>query len=76
MQDTSLRPSTDRARLRLWGWPIALGILSATGLVSALVSDTWGDWWSWIALGLPTAAMAWYGLRRGPSSSSLPDRQR
>ncbi|MGV3569008.1 MAG: hypothetical protein ACO1PB_00320 [Ramlibacter sp.] len=60
--------SADRPRLRLWGWPFALGALTGTGLASALVSDAWGDWWSWIALGIPTAVMGWYGLRRAPAS--------
>jgi len=49
---------------RLWGWPIALGLLIASGLTTALVSDGWGDAWSWLALGLPVVVMAWYGLRR------------
>lgn len=49
---------------RLWAWPIALGMLSATGLVSALVSDHWGDAWSWFALGLPLAVLARHSLRR------------
>ena len=58
--------SIDRARapaLRLWGWPIVLGLLSASGLVSALLSEGWGDAWSWFALGLPVAVIAWFGLR-------------
>ena len=38
--------------------------LSATGLLSALVSDDWGDAWAWFALGLPLAVMAWHSLRR------------
>lgn len=52
---------------RLWGWPIALGMLTASGLVSALVSEGWGDVWSWVALGVPVAVMVWFGLvrRRG-----------
>ncbi|MDO5626481.1 MAG: hypothetical protein Q4G71_17565 [Pseudomonadota bacterium] len=49
---------------RLWAWPIALGALSLSGLISALVSDHWGDRWSWLALGLPVAVMAWHALRR------------
>nr|WP_225977955.1 hypothetical protein [Paracidovorax avenae] len=50
---------------RVWGWPIALGLLTASGLLSALVSDGWGDTWSWVALGVPVAVMAWFGwLRR------------
>ncbi|WP_333908850.1 hypothetical protein [Acidovorax sp. GBBC 3334] len=48
----------------LWGWPIALGVLTTSGLISALVSDGWGDTWSWVALGVPVAVMAWFGLRR------------
>ncbi|QTD44145.1 hypothetical protein [Ottowia testudinis] len=45
---------------RLWAWPIALGVLTASGLLSALVSDGWGDAWSWLALGAPVAVMAWH----------------
>ena len=52
------------ASLRLWGWPLALGVLTTTGLITALVSDAWGDVWSWVALGVPVLVMAWYGLRR------------
>jgi len=49
---------------RVWAWPLALAILSASGLFSALVSDTWGDVWSWLALGLPVLVMTRYSLRR------------
>ncbi|RZS78773.1 hypothetical protein [Pigmentiphaga kullae] len=52
--------------LRIWAWPLALGILTITGLLSALVSDTWGDAWSWVGLGAPVAVMLWFGLRRHP----------
>jgi len=41
----------------LWGWPIVMGVLTTTGLLTALVSDTWGDWWSWAALSVPVAVM-------------------
>lgn len=58
----------DRDFLRLWAWPVALGALAASGLASALVSDAWGDWWSWFALGVPVAVMAWHALRRAPAS--------
>lgn len=50
--------------LRLWAWPLALGLLTVSGLLSALVSEHWGDAWSWFALGLPVAVMCWWGLRR------------
>ncbi len=39
-----------------------LGALTASGLGTALVSDAWGDVWSWVALGIPTAVMTWYAL--------------
>ena len=44
----------------LWGAPIVLGALTLSGLLTALVSDGLGDWWSWLGLGLPVATMAWY----------------
>ncbi len=54
----------------LWGWPIVMGVLSTTGLLTALVSDTWGDWWSRAALGVPVAVMGWYSwLRRSPATA-------
>jgi hypothetical protein len=53
---------------RLWGWPIALGVLTTTGLLSALVSDGWGDAWSWLALGVPVAVMAWFAWRPQPTT--------
>ena len=51
-------------RTQLWGCPIALGLLSASGLVTALVSESWGDVWSWVGLGVPVVVMTWYSLRR------------
>ncbi|MBN9367991.1 MAG: hypothetical protein J0H59_13295 [Comamonadaceae bacterium] len=57
---------------RMWGWPLTLGLLTASGLATALVSDSWGDWWSWLGLGVPVAVMAWFGLRRAPAAA--PDR--
>ena len=58
--------SKPRPFLALWGWPIAMGVLTTTGLITALVSDTWGDWWSWVGLGIPVAVMGWYGRPRAP----------
>ena len=49
-----------------WGWPIALAVLSAGGLISALVADGAWDAVSWFGLGLPVAVCAWFGLRRAP----------
>ena len=47
----------------IWAWPLVLGMLMASGLVSALVSDQWGDVWSWIGLGVPVAVMSVYALK-------------
>lgn len=49
--------------LRLWAWPLALGLLSVSGLLSALVSEHWGDYWSWLALGGSVLVMGWHGWR-------------
>ncbi|HEY0062134.1 MAG TPA: hypothetical protein VGC21_08435 [Telluria sp.] len=53
---------SDRFR-RIWTWPLALGVLTASGLVSALVADGWGDVWSWLGLGVPTAVMLVFALK-------------
>jgi hypothetical protein len=54
----------DRGRfMRVWGWPLFLALSTGSGLVSGLVSDGWGDVWSWVGLGLPTAVIAWFGWR-------------
>ena len=50
----------------LWGGPIVMGVLTTTGLITALVSDTWGEWWSWVGLGIPVAVMCWYRRPRAP----------
>ena len=46
------------AFLRLWGWPLLIATVAVSGLVSALLSDGWGDVWSWLALGLPVGVSA------------------
>ena len=48
---------------RMWTWPLAIALLTASGLVSALVSDRWGDVWAWIGLGVPLAVAAWFACR-------------
>ena len=54
----------------LWGWPIVMGVLTTTGLLTALVSDTWGDWWSWAALGVPVAVMGSYSWPRRSAATA------
>jgi hypothetical protein len=53
---------------RVWAWPVALGALTTTGLVSALVSDSWGDAWSWFALGVPVVVAVRHSMRGGRRS--------
>jgi hypothetical protein len=44
---------------RIWFWPLVLALFTASGLVSALLSDDWGDVWAWLALLVPLATIAW-----------------
>ena len=39
----------------LWRTPLLLGLITASGLASALVADGWGNVWSWFALAAPLA---------------------
>ena len=48
----------------LWGWPLVIAVVSAIGLVGALVGDGAWDWLGWIGLGVPCVVAAWFGLRR------------
>jgi hypothetical protein len=50
--------------LRMWGAPIMLAALTMIGLISALLGDDVWDYVSAVALGVPTIACAWFGLRR------------
>ncbi|MBN9411158.1 MAG: hypothetical protein J0H69_18595 [Burkholderiales bacterium] len=51
-----------------WGWPIVMAVLSAVGLLSALLGNGVWDWVSWIGLGIPALACCWLGLRRKQTS--------
>ena len=44
----------------VWGMPVAIGVLSAIGLVSALLGDGMWDALSWAALATPVAVVFWY----------------
>lgn len=39
--------------------PIVIAVLGLVGLVSALTGDGWRDALSWVALGVPMAAIGW-----------------
>ncbi len=49
---------------RAWPWPLALALLTAFGLVSALTGDGAWDALSWVALALVLALSARHALRR------------
>ncbi|HVY07655.1 MAG TPA: hypothetical protein VHB46_16895 [Burkholderiales bacterium] len=49
--------------MKIWGWPIVLGLLSAAGLMSALLGDGVWDALSWFTLGAPLAVIAFYVWR-------------
>lgn len=50
--------------MKMWGAPIALGLFTSIGLISALLGDGLWDTISAITLGAPVAVCAWYALRR------------
>jgi hypothetical protein len=49
---------------RVWTWPLVIAAFSLSGLLSALVSDGWGDVWAWLALGLPLMVIARFSFGR------------
>ena len=59
-----------RSAWQVFAVPTVLGVLSAVGLIAALLGDGWWDGLSWLALGIPCLVMVWYwfgagrGLRR------------
>jgi len=48
----------------VYGGPLLLGVLSATGLLTALLSEGTGRYFSWLAVGAPIAITAWFFGRR------------
>jgi hypothetical protein len=50
--------------LQIWGAPILLAMISAIGLIAALLHDGIGDVVSWIALAVPVVAALWHAGRR------------
>lgn len=49
--------------MNIWRWPIALGLLSVVGLLSALLGDGIWDALSWFTLGAPLAVIAFFVFR-------------
>lgn len=56
-----------RSATRIWAMPIVLAVLTAVGLVAALLGDGVWDLVSAVTLGAPVAVGAWYALRRRPA---------
>ena len=51
---------------KVFGVPMGIGLLSAAGLLAALLGDGVWDSLSWVGLGVPAAIGAWaLGKRRG-----------
>lgn len=50
--------------LRIFAWPLVLGIASLIGLISALTGDGLRNWISWLTLAAPVAAIGWAMFRR------------
>ena len=48
----------------VYGGPLLLGALSAAGLLTALLSEGAGRYFSWIGVGAPIAITAWFFARR------------
>jgi hypothetical protein len=48
----------------VYGGPLLIGLLSVAGLLTALLSEGAGRYFSWIAVGAPVALTAWFFARR------------
>jgi hypothetical protein len=62
---------TDARKLRssgswwtVYGGPLLIGMLSVAGLLTALLSEGAGRYFSWIAVGAPVALTGWFFARR------------
>ncbi|MEH2508379.1 MULTISPECIES: hypothetical protein [unclassified Bradyrhizobium] len=62
---------TDARKLRssgnwwtVYGGPLLIGVLSVAGLLTALLSEGAGRYFSWIAVGSPVALTVWFFARR------------
>jgi hypothetical protein len=52
--------NTRMSTSQIWGMPIVIGILSAIGLLSALLGDGVWDALSWAALATPVVVTLWH----------------
>lgn len=49
-------------RAAIWTWPIVLAVVTAVGLLSALLADGIWDVLSWVTLAIPVGVCLAYGL--------------
>jgi hypothetical protein len=49
---------------KVFGFPIVIGLLSLAGLVSALLFEEFGRYFSWIAVGSPIILLSWLVVQR------------
>jgi hypothetical protein len=62
---TAVRKSRSGGNWRtVYGSPLLLGVLSVAGLLTALLSEGAGRYFSWIGVGAPLALTAWFFARR------------
>jgi hypothetical protein len=68
---TGFRRTPRQSLRQIFVVPLAIGILSSIGLVTALVGDGWWDGLSWIALAIPVALLlrllVWPAIARSRS---------
>lgn len=48
----------------IWAAPAVLAVLTCIGLIAALLADGFGDWLSWLTLGIPVATVLFFLAKR------------
>jgi hypothetical protein len=59
--------SIHQTHTQIWSGPIIIGVVSAIGLISALLGDGIWDAVSWVSLSAPMAITAWHVIRSYPT---------
>lgn len=54
--------------MKIFKWPIVLGLLTVGGLLSALVADGVWDVLSWALLAVPVATGLWFACGNRPAA--------
>lgn len=49
--------------MKLWFWPLVLGLTSAVGLLAGLLGDGLADYLSWLALAAPVVVSGRFLMR-------------